>query len=362
MSDYMRNSHEVTRPFDSMEFLRLVHIVADLDAIDEEDAPLDMSLGKRVRELYVPLPSLRRTIFTRALPIVLLAFLSACASTGSTFRSGVGDAFLENAPYYAGASQPRAGADIEKIGHLPIAFQRGAAQAPVFDPESGANSEVTALLAEMNTYIASLNVSVPLYGGPTTRLAFSTLAIAPDVQFGCATPGNLPGEDCTARGDSALGRGRQTMRLAVGRPSNAWVAETNALMSKAGTSYTLVITLEMGQYLTRQSGWRGSKSVELGTNNVEALPWLTSLETPVAVLQLTGALVDSSGKATRIGAEGIAAQRTRLLVSSIGGQELFGNEDVRNARTLRRQDLPDTPLAWQVALRQLVGELTGSNP
>lgn len=38
------------------------------------------------------------------------------------------------------------------------------------------------------------------------------------------------------------------------------------------------------------------------------------------VLQLTGALIDRDGKAVRIGAEGMLARRTRLLVSSIGGQ------------------------------------------
>ncbi|HZA51832.1 MAG TPA: hypothetical protein VE549_13900 [Myxococcaceae bacterium] len=39
-----------------------------------------------------------------------------------------------------------------------------------------------------------------------------------------------------------------------------------------------------------------------------SLPWLTSLETPVSVLQLTGALIDRSGQAVRIGAEGSAAE------------------------------------------------------
>jgi hypothetical protein len=48
-----------------------------------------------------------------------------------------------------------------------------------------------------------------------------------------------------------------------------------------------------------------------------------------------------------------------LLVSSIGGQELISDEDVQQARTARRQDLPGEPLVWQVALRHLVAQLTG---
>jgi hypothetical protein len=84
--------------------------------------------------------------------------------------------------------------------------------------------------------------------------------------------------------------------------------------------------------------------------------------TIVPVLQLTGALIDSTGKAVRIGAEGIAAQRTRLLVSSVGGQELFGDEEVTKVRIARREDLPGQPLAWEVAMRTLVAELTGQSP
>ena len=46
-------------------------------------------------------------------------------------------------------------------------------------------------------------------------------------------------------------------------------------------------------------------------------------------------------------------------MSSIGGQEILRDEDVAQVRTLRREDLPGRPLAWQVALRQLLAQLTG---
>ena len=120
----------------------------------------------------------------------------------------------------------------------------------------------------------------------------------------------------------------------------------------------MVITLEVGQYLTRQRGLVGAKDVDLGTNNVAKLPWLTSLETPVTVLQLTGALVDRDGKAIRIGAEGFYVRRTRLGISAIGGQELIGDEDIVKAREARRDDLAGSPLAWRVALGNLVAGLT----
>jgi len=338
------------------EYPRVAHIVADLDTI-ESDMDLNLPLGASAKMMFDvrrTRPSMRRTVMQSAVSLGLVLYATACASTGATYRSGVGDAFLEKAPYYAGASASSVSASVGKVTHTPIVFQSGATQAPMFDPETGHDSAIAKLLGEMNAYLGTLKVAAPI-------AVDATGAVAPDVHFGCLTPGAMAGEDCTARGDSALGRGRQTMRLAVGRPSEAWVASTQSQLAQSGATHTLVITLEMGQYLMRQTGWRGSKSVELGSGNVQSLPWLSSLETPVPVLQLTGALIDNTGKAVRIGAEGIAAQRTRLLVSAVGGQELFGDEEVARVRIARRDDLPGQPLAWQVALRTLVAELTGQN-
>jgi len=336
------------------EYPSVAHIVADIDAIETE-VDLNLSFGTSAQTMFDVRknpPSLRRTVMQSAITLSLVLYAGACASTGATFRSGVGDAYLEKAPYYAGASRSAVRENVGKVAHTPIVFQSGASQAPMFDPETGHGSAIAVLLEEMNAYLRTLKVSVPLATGATGD-------VAPDVQFGCLTPGFMHGEDCSARGDSALGRGRQEMRLAVGRPSETWVTHTQSQLARTGATHTLVITLEMGQYLMRQRGWRGSKSVELGSGSVQALPWLSSLETPVPVLQLTGALVDGDGKAVRIGAEGIAAQRTRLLVSAVGGQELFGDEEVAKVRTARRDDLPGAPLTWQVALRTLVSQLTG---
>jgi hypothetical protein len=149
------------------------------------------------------------------------------------------------------------------------------------------------------------------------------------------------------------------MRLAVGRPSATWARWHRDVQRDNGVARTIAITLEVGQYLPRQEGWRGAKIVELGRGHTARLPWLTSLETPVLVLQLTGAVVDSSGRALRIGAEGITVVRTPLAASAMGAQRLLTDADVESARTLRRDDLPDAPLAWRVALRELVAGLTG---
>jgi hypothetical protein len=301
---------------------------------------------------------MREKLSFRVVAYLSFALAGACVSTGSTFRSGVGDAYLEHAPYYAGNGGGATDRDA-KIGHLPIAFQRGASDASIFDPRDGSGSNIDRLLDEMNAYLDSLGVSTRLVEGRrVSAVAHEATRTPPDVRFGCAPRLGLPGNDCAERGDSALGRGYQAMQLAVGRPSSEWIAWNRETTASTGTSRTLVITLEVAQYLVRQEGWRGTKVLELGTGHKTTLPWLTSLETPVTVLQLTGALVDRDGRALRIGAEGVHARRTRLLVSAMGGEELLDVDDVRAVSTERRDDLPGRPLAWRVALRQLVTSLT----
>jgi len=336
-----------------LEVPLVAHIVADLDEIEAEEATLATfraACAPRIAALRKP--SLLQTLLRSAAAIGVLMFAGACASTGATFHSGVGDAYLERPPYYADVSSAMVGQDTGRIGHLPIAFQRGAAQSRIFDPRDGTASAIDSLLQQMNGFLDSLGVSERL-------VVHAATSGPPDVQFGCATTSGLAGDDCAERGDSALGRGWQTMRLAVGRPSDAWIDWMHEVMPIKEFSRVLVVTLEVGQYLVKQRGWRGDKEVELGTGHVQGLPWLTSLEAPLTVLQLTGALVNEGGKALRIGAEGIVARRTRLLVSAIGGQELLGENDVTAARSLRRDDLPGQPLAWRVALRELVDQLTG---
>jgi hypothetical protein len=273
----------------------------------------------------------------------LYTTLAGCV--GATLGSGVGDRYLARPPYYAGQTVARSP---EAIGHLPITYQRGGSHSEIFDPRSGEGSAVAALVAEMNAYLDGL--------GATERVTAERLpGTAPDVHFGCET--EIGGE---CRKDVQTDRrGRPLMRLAVGRPSGTWVGAAQQALDATGVGRTLVITLEVGQYWPRQRNWRGDKEIEIGTGHAVGVPWLTALDAPVTVLQLTGALVDRDGRAVRIGAEGLLARRTNLLLTSVGVQALISDEDVQTLRTRRREDLPGGPLVWQEALRTLVAELTG---
>ena len=279
--------------------------------------------------------------------LILAVMLAGCATTGGTFGSGVGDRQLEHPPYYAGSVSETAATTIARF---PITWQRGASQPASFDPSGEPGSPIAALLRDMNAFLDSVAGGVAL---PAVR---GSGLVAPNVYFGCERDAS---EDCVARGDSVLGRQGTTMRLAVERPSPGWIARTAALLDSAGASHALVINLEVGQYWTRQKGLRGDKAVELGMGHEMSLPWLTSLEMPVTVLQLTGALINREGKAVRIGAEGLLAQRSSIVASGFGAQRLISDEDVERARTQRRTDLPGQPLVWRDALCRMMVELTG---
>ena len=172
--------------------------------------------------------------------LVWTLLIGACA-TGSTYRSGVGDKLLEHPPYYAG-NMPAA--DTSRIAHLPVGWQRGSMQPPMFEPKGDTGTPVAALLADLTAYLDSLGISTRLANPPVR-------GTPPDVRFNCE--GETIGSEvnCTVS-DGATGRDDIVMRLAVGRPSSDWVASAAAAMDSARAGRLLVITLEIGDYRLHQ--------------------------------------------------------------------------------------------------------------
>jgi hypothetical protein len=277
----------------------------------------------------------------------LASTLIVGCATGSTLRSGGADTFFDRPPYYTVQRLIEQGA----VLYLPVQFRP--ADAALFGPELQ-GQPLRSMLADMNAYLEGLSP------GPRRAPADSALAGAPassdlagsppHVEFGCEI---LPDDECVNVDP------RRPLRLAVRRPSRAWVEAARVEAQRAGAERILVIDLQIGNYLPRQRNWRGDKEVQLGTGYITAVPWLTALDRPASVLQVTGVLVDLDGRVVRAGAEGLIVRRTNIVLSGFGIQALISDDDVERARTLRREDLPGQPLMWQVALDNLVAELTG---
>ena len=276
--------------------------------------------------------------------VVVAVLASGCATTGSTFGSGVGDRLIERPPFYAGAGL---GAGDARLAHLPIVFATEDGEPDPFAPETGEGSAVAGLLASLNAHLEAT------LAGTSEPLIQRISGTAPDVRFGCER--DVFG-DCREISPDAIEP--PYLHLSVARPSSEWAAGLAAAMDRVGAEHALVISLEVSEYWPRQRNFRGDKEVELGTGYTMPLPWLTAIDRPMQVLQLTGAIVDRQGRALRIGAEGMLARRTGLLAGAVGFQALITDDEVERLMETRRQDLPEAPLVWEVALENLVWQLT----
>lgn len=296
-----------------------------------------------------PLALLRRLAPLAAVAL-LAAELPAQWISTSTHRK-------DEAPYYHG-KRPAAGAAI--------------AWAPIVTPAMRASRTRggEAPSAEMQLLLDTLNARLAELMGGSRRVPDERLATlrdgAPDVRFGC--PVEFAGEAMRlgqwyhTPGCEEVERGEERFNaLVVRHPSKQWKRRAGAALAADSAELLLLLSLEMSDQYP-WSGWRG-KGVRLGTGYDVELPWLSSVDKPVTVVQLVGTIVNREGKVVRSGAEGLFAARPRALVTVLGAQEAVSDRQlVEILAGTRRDDLPGTPPVWEVALRTLVAELTNRDP
>lgn len=274
------------------------------------------------------------------LAVLLVAGGGACATLN---RAGLGPAWFDAPPFHTGRA---VGGDSTSIAHLPVSFQRGANDPVLWEPDPAKDMGVAQLLAEIDAELDELAASrrVPAAAIPEKG--------APDVVFGCER--ETPRGDCVTRDGGLLGGGtRRQFELRADRPAPAWLAAAREAVGDSRAPL-LVVTLEIGEYPVREGGFRSAPAIDLGTRHREELPRTLKTDEPVTVLQLTGVLLAPDGTVLRAGAEGITVKRVNAVLGALGVQGMFSDEDFRRIRQQRRQDLEGQPLAWKVALRELV--------
>ena len=150
------------------------------------------------------------------------------------------------------------------------------------------------------------------------------------------------------------------MVLHLERPSAEWRAAAGAVVVRSGVQYAVAIQLGVSQYMKGYSGVF-TKEVALGTGYRQPVRFLTAEDKPVEVLHLTGALVDANGKVVRAGAEGIVLRDSPFLAQTVGVTRTFDTQELQRVPTQeRRNDLPGAPLTIDVALDNLIAQLTRS--
>ena len=299
-----------------------------------------------------------RSLLARTLPLVALGLVAAelpaqWIST-STHQK-------DKPPYYHG-KRPDGGA---VIGWTPITTPTvRAAFTSRGDAPSGAMLE---LLDTLNTRLAELMGPSPRVDSADVATLLAVKSGAPEIIFGCEP--EFAGEaarvgkwyhsaGCKEPEDKNQGLHNA---LIVQNPSKQWREKAAAVMQQDSTSYLLILSLRIGDQYP-WSGWRG-KGVRLGTGYDAELPWLSAVDKPVTVVQLVGTVVNREGKVVRSGAEGLLASKPGGLTFLLGGQQAVSDAQLAELLVAtRREEMPGKPLAWEVALRTLVSELTNRDP
>jgi len=272
-------------------------------------------------------------------PVLALVLAALAVSGCATMQTRTSPREFDGAPYYATYAEFRV-PDSGAVAHLPI---RADAAAGVGNQRS---AMLVPLLDAMNGYLDEAGWSTRLDSTPR-----------PEREAPWAYVGRASGLAVSAPDPSDP----TAMVIQTTSPSRRWAAQLRALADRQHAGVVLVIALGPGEYSLRQRGGLSlRKELQLGTGYTVPVAWLNAVDAPIHVLHLTGLLLSVDGKVLRAGAEGIIARQPNFALSLIHLSNPLTDGDVASVlASLHREDLPGQPLAWQVALQNLVRKLLG---
>ena len=271
---------------------------------------------------------------------LVLSGLAVALSGCATMQSLSSARELDGAPYYLTYAEFRA-PDSDGVAHLPIRV----------DASAGLGNQRSRMLVPlvdaMNGYLDA--------AGWSTRLDSTPL---PEREAPRAYVGRAPGLSVGGAGESD---DPTAMVIQTASPSRRWAERLRALAERQHAGVVLVIAIGPGEYYLHQRGGLSlRKELQLGTGYTVPVGWLNAVDQPIWVLHLTGLLLSADGKVLRAGAEGIVAKQPSLALSVVHLSNPLTEGDVASVlASLHREDLDGQPLAWQVALQNLVRQLLG---
>ena len=269
---------------------------------------------------------------------VLFACLAAGAVAAATTRGN-----LDRPPYYDGKLK----GDVRPAAHVPVTYRVVPGS---LDPTPERSKALAAVLDSLNSELARLGLTAEMSADLSPQRH-------PDVTFGCRRGGTEANGTPRASDELDTTEPRR-MAFRVEDASKQW---RELARLAAGDSLRAIVCVQLGfdEYWVRQKDWKGNKVIDLGSTRSMPLTWLTSLDDPVQVLQLTAALVAPDGRVIRVGAEGLLARRTGMTASMVGAQEVLTEDDLR---TLTESSADGSGPVWRSALRELVSRLLEAKP
>jgi len=269
-------------------------------------------------------------------------FLVSCAtmnklSTAQTERLG-------SAPFYKKYSKITPD---EKAGiyHLPLEVSDRYKTDPFFKARG---RSLQPLIEVMSEYIDSLHWSTKL---ETDRLAIPG---EPRVFIGSAESSDAPPEARQMRNENDK---YPPMIIHIKKPAKEWRAALLQSLTAVNGNFLLIMNFSFDDFPKADKGLFGKKVV-LGTDYEQGLNFLTAIDKPVEVLQITGMLLDREGNILRAGSEGILAKDTPFSLQIFDIQKEIDRKAIdKLINEERREDLPDKPLKWKVAVDNLYTRL-----
>lgn len=267
----------------------------------------------------------------------LAIFLIGLAALHSPTHAASTRGDFDRPPFYNG----KAPGSIRGAAHVAVTYRE---EVGSLDPTPGKSPALAGLLDSLQVELVRLGLTRPLAGAdqPATD--------GPQIRFGIRREGEGPPP---GPGDPPIEESRR-MTFAIDGPGRKW---KDRVRTAAGDSVGAVVVIQLGfsEQWVRQTSWKGSKSIELGARRAMPVTWLTSLDDPVQVLQLTGALIGPDGRVLRVGCEGLLARRTGMTASSFGAQETLRETELESLLAPADGSTP----VWRDALRDLVSGLLG---
>lgn len=278
--------------------------------------------------------------------VVAGGFLGGCAALDE--RAVAETHRLDDAPWYVDVAQPGPGPGACAVV-LPVTL----------DPELREAFGYGGRTDRLAPIVAALNARVAERAGCVRAAAAAQAAApgagAPRVYVGVSNGEYAPPQAAEPR----LTTDRfAPMVLHLQRPTAEWSRRAGALATAAGAPHAIAVQVGVSQYA---KGYASTfrKEVALGTGHRPRIRFLTAEDEPVEVLHLTGVLVDATGRPLRAGAEGVLLRDTPFLAQSVGAVRVLDDATFeRVLRDERREDLPGAPLQLDVALDNLLAQLT----
>lgn len=270
--------------------------------------------------------------------IFIFLIIMPAAQAQQTYR-------LSKAPFYKTFDKKAKLTPESRIAHLPFQIDKMTKEELFYQ---GHVKALQHILVTFDQYLDSLNwtspitiETLPATGAPKMFVGSSESVIAP------------PSAEMLRDEFDKF----PPMVMHIDKPDKKWKWALKQKMITTNSDYALILWIGFNEYPKANKGLF-KKKVVLGTDFEPEIRFLSGELEPVEVLQISGMLLDINGNIIRSGAEAFIYEDSPFWVQIFGASTSIDNNTLRKLISeIKRDDLSGQPLAWKVALDNLLQQL-----